>query len=768
MRFYADLHVHSKYSRATSRDLDLEHLALWGKRKGLTVIATGDFTHPAWWDILRDELIPAEPGLFRLKPEVERAIDAELPVSCRRPVRFLLEVEISTIYKKGEKTRKVHHLIYAANFDTAGRFRDRLGAIGNIASDGRPILGLDSRHLLEITLESGDDAFLIPAHIWTPWFSAMGSKSGFDSIDDCYGDLAEHLFAVETGLSSDPPMNWRVSHLDRFTLVSSSDAHSPGKLGREANVFDTELDYFAMRRALETGDGWGGTVEFFPEEGKYHLDGHRACGVRFEPDDTRRHEGRCPSCGKPLTVGVLHRVEALADRPVDHVPDATPPFRSLVPLPEVVGELRGYGPQSKAVRGVVAALTARLGPELEILEQMPIEDVRRGSDTMVAEAVSRLRAGKVRAEGGFDGEYGTIRVFEPDEIVPQLTLAPLFGDDFVAAPPAAAKPAMPTAPIPQAPHEPDTTPTEAEPDDRPILERLDPDQRRAAEITQGPLLIVAGPGSGKTRTLVHRLAHLVETGVDPATCLAITFTRRAAGELRERLDRLLGDDAARLTVTTFHGLGLDLLRRHRQATDLPAGFRIADDAVRRELVAERFGLSAAEAGRAIRSLGALRRPAGDGVATSAPPGTPSLDAYRAMLAEAGRVDLDDLLCRPTELFDVRPELAEAERRRFAHVAVDEYQDVDAVQYRLLRHLAPAEGNLCAIGDPDQSIYAFRGADVGFFLRFRQDFPGAEVVELARNYRSSATIVDAAAALIRPSSLVPDRSFEPHRRSTTPR
>ncbi|MCB1034370.1 MAG: AAA family ATPase, partial [Acidobacteria bacterium] len=268
MSFYADLHIHSKYSRATSRDCDLEHLSWWAQRKGIGVVATGDFTHPAWWQELRTKLVPAEPGLYRLRPEIEREVARTLPSVCRRPTRFLLEVEVSTIYKRGDKTRKIHHLIYAAQMETAARFRDKLGAIGNIASDGRPILGLDSRHLLEITLESGPDAYLVPAHIWTPWFAVLGSKGGFDTLSECYGELANHIFAVETGLSSDPPMNWRVSQLDRYTLVSNSDAHSPPKLGREACVFDTDLDYFAMRRALETGSGFGGTVEFFPEEGK--------------------------------------------------------------------------------------------------------------------------------------------------------------------------------------------------------------------------------------------------------------------------------------------------------------------------------------------------------------------------------------------------------------------------------------------------------------------------------------------------------------------
>ncbi|MEO1083934.1 MAG: UvrD-helicase domain-containing protein, partial [Acidobacteriota bacterium] len=721
MAFYADLHIHSKYSRATSRNCDFEHLTLWAKRKGITVVGTGDFTHPAWWQEIQDKLVPAEPGLYRLRPELEREVDARLPPSCRRPVRFLLEVEISTIYKKGDKTRKVHHLIYAAELETAGHFRDRLGAIGNIKSDGRPILGLDSRHLLEITLESGPDAYLIPAHIWTPWFSAMGSKSGFDSIADCYGDLADHIFAVETGLSSDPPMNWRVSSLDGYTLVSNSDAHSPPMLGREANVFDTDLDYFAMRRALETREGWGGTVEFFPEEGKYHLDGHRACGVRFEPKETREKGGRCPTCGKPLTVGVLHRVEVLADRPEDHRPAAPAPFSSLVPLPEIVSELRGTGPKSKGVQGAVAAITAHLGPELEILEHIPLEDVRRRTDPLVAEAIERLRAGDVDAVGGFDGEYGTIRVFKPDEIVPQLQLTPLFGDDF-ASPPGVPEPSSSAgaAPTPRAPEAvPDPAPLGDAAEDRPLLERLDPDQRAAAEVVAGPLLIVAGPGSGKTRTLTHRLAHLVETGVDPGSCLALTFTRRAAAEMRERLDTLLGAAAERMVLTTFHGLGLRLLRRLRDAAGLPESFRIADDAVRRELVSERFGLSAREASRALAQLSRERLRSPDDpevdVDFAAADGDDadrliSLDAYRRALAAEGLVDLDDLAARPVELFDAQPELAAEVRGRYRHVAVDEYQDIDALQYRLLQWLAPrpdsaadsetaADSSLCVIVDP---------------------------------------------------------------------
>jgi DNA helicase-2/ATP-dependent DNA helicase PcrA len=769
--FYADLHIHSKYSRATSRDADLEHLALWAKRKGITVVGTGDFTHPAWFEEIRSKLVPAEPGLFRLRPEIEREIDRRLPPSCQGPTRFLLEVEISTIYKKGDRTRKIHHLLYAAHLDTAARIREKLAAIGNIAADGRPILGLDSRHLLEITLESGPDAYLIPAHIWTPWFAVLGSKSGFDSVEECYGDLAPHIFAVETGLSSDPPMNWRVSHLDRFTLVSNSDAHSPPMLGREACSFDTDLDYFAIRRSLETGEGYLGTVEFFPEEGKYHLDGHRACGVRLEPDETRRVQGLCPECKKPLTVGVMHRVEELADRPEETRRERTDPFRCLVPLPEILSEIHGVGVKSRKVEQAVSDLVARLGPELDILERLPLEDVAR-ADGLLSEALTRLRAGKVRRDAGYDGEYGVIRLFEPDEIRGRAVVAPLFE-------PAPARtltsPALLSHP-PVLPRERRETASDAQgggalsrgKDGRmgegrgegsraggSLLDALDPEQRTAAETVDAPLLIVAGPGTGKTRTLTHRLAHLIaERGVEPERCLAVTFSRRAAAEMEERLAGLIPEAAGRILVATFHGLGLTILRE--QAGE--AG-RVALPAERAEIVQELFGVTPAKAERLLEEIGEIRRREEK---------DERILLYEQALERRNLLDFDDLLLKPLALLRERPDLAAAYRERFRWISIDEYQDIDPRQYDLVRLLAPSEANLCAIGDPDQSIYGFRGADVGFFLRFREDWPTARVVRLTRNYRSTRIVVEAASQAIRPASLVPDRRLVAVRDGIAPR
>ncbi|MER5648154.1 endonuclease Q family protein [Streptosporangium sp. NPDC002524] len=416
MRFHADLHIHSKYARACSRDSDLEHLTWWAQRKGIALMGTGDFTHPVWFEHLRENLVPAEPGLFRLRDEID--LDALGP----RPtgvlpgqVRFMLSTEVSTIYRRGERTRKIHHLVYMPGFDEAAAFNARLDRIGNLSADGRPVLGMDSRALLEITLSSGDGAYLVPAHVWTPWFGVFGSKSGFDTIEECYGELSGHIFALETGLSSDPAMNWRVSALDRYRLVSHSDAHSPPMVGRETTVFETDLDYFAVLRALQTGTGYEGTTEFFPEEGKYHVDGHRRCDIRMDPEETRGRDGICPVCGKPLTVGVLSRVQELADRPEGFRPEGVAGFRNLVPLPEIVGEILDVGPKSKKVLKEVDELTSALGPELRILEDVPVGDIAAHSPPL-AEAVGRLRRGEVIREPGYDGTYGVIRLFEPGEL----------------------------------------------------------------------------------------------------------------------------------------------------------------------------------------------------------------------------------------------------------------------------------------------------------------------------------------------------------------
>ncbi len=743
MRFHADLHIHSKHSRATSKNCDLENLAYWARKKGIAVVATGDFTHPVWLAELKDKLVPAEPGLFRLRPDLEQAVAARLPAACQGPTRFMLSVEISTIYKKGELTRKIHHLIYAPDFEAADRVVARLERIGNIASDGRPILGLDSRHLLEITLESSPGAYLVPAHIWTPWFAVLGSRSGFDSITECYGDLADHIFAVETGLSSDPAMNWRISFLDKYRLVSNSDAHSPAKLGREATLFDTDLDYYALRRALETGDGYVGTVEFFPEEGKYHMDGHRKCGIRLTPEETRANDGRCPVCGQPVTVGVMHRVDALADRSeAETAPPATAgDVASLVPLPEILSEIVGAGPNSQKVGRGYERLLGRLGAELPLLETVPVEDIARADSSLLAEAISRLRAGKVIRDAGYDGEYGVIRLFDKAELRRRTAGGLLFDlPETLFDKPAPAAP-EPPAPAPTPAPTPAPPPVSA---DTGLLADLDADQRAAAEVVHGPLLIAAGPGSGKTRTLTRRIAHLITAhGVPAAQCLAITFTRRAAAEMTERLADLLPAGGAAVPVHTFHSLGLSILREQANAAGLHRGFRIADEDERRALLAECLAVPDRKAASLLRAISTAKRTQAvpdDDVATA-------MTAYAEAMSLRNWLDFDDLVGRALQTLDADPGLAARYRDRYRWISVDEFQDVDEQQYRLIRLLAPADANLCVIGDPNQAIYGFRGADAACFRRFGVDYPAARGVHLTRNYRSSGTIVTASAQVI---------------------
>jgi len=411
MNFIADFHVHSKYSRATSKNMDLENLDKWAKIKGIKVLGTGDFTHPEWLKNLKEKLEPAESGLYRLKNSGDET-------------RFILTSEISCIYSKNNRVRKIHIVVFSPSFEICEKINTQLDRIGNLKSDGRPILGLDAKELAKIVLNASQDCFVVPAHLWTPWFSLFGSRSGFDSIEECFEDYTKYIFAGETGLSSDPAMNWRISNLDKITLISNSDAHSPQKIGREANVFDTELSYSAIIQAIKSKDKkkFLYTIEFFPQEGKYYYDGHRACDISLSPQESKKYNNICPNCGKPLTLGVLNRVEELADRPASRQggptnfkPKGVIPFKSLIPLEEIIANVLAQGTGTKKVDKEYQNLIKEFGKEFEILLSTSEEDLKRVTIAEIAKAIIRVRQGKVDLVPGYDGVYGKISIFSKEE-----------------------------------------------------------------------------------------------------------------------------------------------------------------------------------------------------------------------------------------------------------------------------------------------------------------------------------------------------------------
>ena len=409
MKMIADLHIHSRFSMATSKEGTPENLDFWARKKGISLIGTGDFTHPVWREELKERLVSEGNGLYRLRDAYVKEESRKFP---GEGTRFVVSGEISSIYKKNGKTRKVHNVILLPSLEAADAMAQRLEKIGNIHSDGRPILGLDSHDLLEMMLDVCPEGILIPAHIWTPHFSVLGAKSGFDSVEECFEELAPYIHALETGLSSDPAMNWRISKLDRYQLVSNSDAHSPSKLGREANLLDIDCSYEGLYRAIQTGEGLEGTVEFFPEEGKYHFDGHRKCGVSLSPMEAERLGEICPVCGKKLTMGVDHRVEQLADRAEGFVKKDGKKYESLVPLPEVISACMGYSTASKKVQGCFEQMIQTLGTEFDILRNVPSEDIKSCAGERIAEGIENVRTGNVKRIPGYDGEYGKIELFE--------------------------------------------------------------------------------------------------------------------------------------------------------------------------------------------------------------------------------------------------------------------------------------------------------------------------------------------------------------------
>ncbi|MCF7906800.1 endonuclease Q family protein [Patescibacteria group bacterium] len=403
MQYIADFHIHSKYSRATSPQMDLEHLDYEAARKGIQVLGTGDFTHPAWFKELKEKLHLVSEGIYQVK-------------NSKYLTNFILTSELSCIYKKNGKCRRIHLVFLAPSLEVVEKINKKLDQRFNIRSDGRPILGVDAEELAKLIFDISPKCFLICAHIWTPWFSLFGAKSGFDTVEECFGEMSSKVYAMETGLSSDPAMNWRLSALDKYTLLSNSDAHSPRNLGREANVFDLKkLTYSNLINAIKTKKGLEYTIEFYPEEGKYHLDGHRACDIKMTPQESIKNKNICPQCHRPLTIGVLHRVNELADRPEGFIPSKAIPFKSIIPLPELISEIKGVGPKSKTVQKEYDSLISKGQSEFNILLHLSFSQLKEITSLELARAIIKAREGKVIKEAGYDGVYGKIKVSESED-----------------------------------------------------------------------------------------------------------------------------------------------------------------------------------------------------------------------------------------------------------------------------------------------------------------------------------------------------------------
>ncbi|HOU61774.1 MAG TPA: UvrD-helicase domain-containing protein [Rectinema sp.] len=821
----ADLHIHSRYSRATSPKLTLPYIERWARIKGINLVGTGDCTHPAWLRELKEQLEPTEGGFFKLKDSVRKEFDSSEALTAELPdsdVHFVLSGEISTIYNRDGKTRKVHHVVILPDFKAAAAFQARLARIGNISSDGRPILGLDSRDLFALLLDADERSILIPAHIWTPWFSALGARSGFDSIEECYGDLSSRIGAIETGLSSNPPMNWAVSALDSFAIISNSDAHSPENLGREATIIDMEESFAGLYEALtkrgstaeeaqskisgasagmvsgteaatgtvtgkvaETPTGTvAGTIEFFPQEGKYHYDGHRACKVFLSPEESTKLDGRCPVCGKPLTPGVMRRVTELADRPVDENAPCPAnwegtnrrPYWSLIPLPELLAELLGTGSGSKKVAAVYRGIVEQAGSEFALLMDKSEEEIKAIqtvglSGELLALSIGRMRAGKVSIKPGYDGEYGIIHVFAPGERIEARAEQSLFVEE--KAPSELFDEGIETRgqfekrAKEQNKESPTTSPTTSVPQkdkkekqNGPNLSnrghsvktafQLNPAQEAAVNHYGGPALVVAGPGTGKTAILALRIARLVEQGVDPSSILAITFTNKAAAELRKRVELTVGaEKAAQINTKTFHSFCLSVLREHAAEASLPQDFVVLNEeerlaflesACKSDQGSNKREKSSSSLEPSPSNIPGLNLPSEPPTTTSrsrkikrlasyieerkrflllpgderprlgpsspaglaelatelgCPPSNgsnPELELayarYRDQLKQTHALDFDDLVAGTVRLLAARPALLASYRERFHAIFVDEYQDVNFAQYALIRLLVP--------------------------------------------------------------------------------
>jgi DNA helicase-2/ATP-dependent DNA helicase PcrA len=704
--FYADLHIHSRFSLATSKALNPFTLAQSAQRKGIELIGTGDLTHPAWLGELEKALSLAPNGFYRLKGEDKGTF-------------FVPTGEVSCIYKQDGKTRKIHLVIVTKDLKRASKISSNLGARGNINSDGRPIFGMSARDITEIVLTADPDAIVFPAHVWTPWFSLFGSMSGFDSLEECFKDLSHHIKVLETGLSSDPYMNRLLSSLDSYGLVSSSDAHSPEKLGREATILNGPVEIGTLWDALCGGDSLYGTVEFFPEEGKYHLDGHANCGPALTPKETKKYKGLCPVCGKPLTIGVLNRVMELSDRSVPPEELMKPDYH-IFPLIELLGQVLGKSTQTVGVRQAYEKLMTLFPSEYHLLLTSPLQEIEEKGGSLLRLGVERMRKGEVSTQAGYDGLFGIVEAIGEEDRLKDSgagRLIPL-GEGK--------KRAVSRAPLQK---EPALGPNKEKPQKksrRDPISVLNEAQYEAVTHPGSSLLILAGPGSGKTRVLITRAQWFLEKGiVAPSELLLTTFTRKAAEELEERMVQFSKGVQKGIRVGTLHSLAFEILALcgHR--------LKLAPKELLKEL-GEKLSQGTPLSPKRFLTLISRFKNLVKAPNCAIEGFEHAYNRYEEHLKDLGLLDFDDLIIKAKKIVE--------EEKLFPAKAIlaDEAQDLSQLQYNFLSALAQS-ANFTVIGDPAQSIYGFRGAISSIEETLRRDRQDLAIRNLPLNYRCPGVI-----------------------------
>lgn len=756
MRFIADFHIHSHYSLATSKQLTPEYLDLWGKIKGIKVIGTGDFTHPKWIAELEEKLETAEDGLYKIKDNFKYK-GPLLPKNLEQAeTRFILSAEISNIYIKNGKVRKVHNVLLAPDFEKVKKLQQKLIANKfNITSDGRPIIGLDSKLLLEMCLDISEEMVLIPAHIWTPWFSVLGDKSGFDNITACYEDLTKHIFALETGLSSDPAMNWMCSFLDNFTLISNSDAHSPEKLGRNANIFDTGLSYKEIINAMKHPElkTFAGTVDLFPQEGKYHFDGHRSCNVCWSPIDTLQNNGICPVCGKTVTIGVTNRIVQLSDRTDILERPNRLPFHSIIPLAEMLAEIMKTSPASSKVKTAYFNAISKLGTELDILFQIGICDIEKAGFAPLSIAIQRMRQGNVHITEGFDGEYGKIRVFNENEPIIPNNQDSLFQNKNELPIENTAKRRLLSFDLiayKELARNKQSITNEKPPIQ--VKEVLNPEQIQAISHFENPAIILAGPGTGKTKVLTQRMVNLVkENTINPEEILAISFTNKAATEIKNRVNKAFSEIGITTwpNIHTFHSLGYRILKEFEEKNNNPITIQTISDKDKETILSQHLNVATSKTTKAIRLISKTKQQLlkADNIEDNEI--QTIFKQYQNFLKTHNLCDLDDLIYKSYFLLKENIDAARYYNSKFRFIMIDEYQDINYSQYQLIQQICMnnPKANLFVIGDPNQAIYGFRGSDISFIRHFTSDYPDAKVYSLNTSYRCTNNILVASANVL---------------------